>query len=97
MVYAVNATSDNSTFPVGNTFTLKVFSAYEQQSTVSVIEEAEEDEVEEKVVIDEEQAPSEEDNEGVTAFSHSSSQETNPQSSPAEMTAVPSTPSFPFK
>ncbi|XP_035859779.1 protein SIX6OS1 isoform X1 [Sander lucioperca] len=73
-----------------------VFSAYEQQSTVSVIEEAEEDEVEEKVVIDEEQAPSEEDNEGVTAFSHSSSQETNPQSSPAEMTAVPSTPSFPF-
>ncbi|XP_032384972.1 protein SIX6OS1 isoform X5 [Etheostoma spectabile] len=66
------------------------------QPTVSVMEEAEEDEVGEKVVIDKEQAPSEEDNEEVTAFPLSSSQETNPQSSPAGMTAVPSTPSFPF-
>ncbi|XP_034742464.1 uncharacterized protein LOC117953478 isoform X2 [Etheostoma cragini] len=64
--------------------------------TVLAMDGAEEDEVEEKVVIDEEQAPSEEDNEGVNAFPHSSSQETTPQSSPAGMTAVPSTPSFPF-
>lgn len=72
-----------------------MFSAQEQQSTVSDIEE--EEEMEESVAIEEEQAPSEEDNEGLTAFPQTSSQETNPQSFPANMTAVPSTPTFPFK
>ncbi|XP_037646118.1 protein SIX6OS1 [Sebastes umbrosus] len=65
------------------------------QSTVSGAEEAVESEVEEEVAIDEEQAQSEEDNEGLAAF-QSSSQETYPQSSPAKMTSVASTPTFPF-
>ncbi|XP_044074040.1 protein SIX6OS1 isoform X3 [Siniperca chuatsi] len=68
----------------------------EQQSTVSDIEEVVEEEMEERVAIEEEQAPSEERNKGLTAFPQSSFQETNPQSSPAKMTAVPSTPTFPF-
>lgn len=82
------------TFPVGNALTLKIFS--EQQCTVSGAEEAVESEVEEEVAIDEEQTQSEEDNEGLAAF-QSSSQETYPQSSPAKMTSVASTPTFPFK
>lgn len=55
-----------------------------------------EEEMEERVAVEEEQAPSEED-ERLTAFSQSSSEETNPQSSPATVNAVPSTPTFPFK
>ncbi|XP_070770118.1 protein SIX6OS1 [Enoplosus armatus] len=70
--------------------------ALEQQSTVSDIQEAVEEEMEERVDIEEEQAPNKEDNEEFTAFPESSSQETNPQSSPTKMTAVPSTPTFPF-
>ncbi|XP_029314846.1 uncharacterized protein LOC115026247 isoform X2 [Cottoperca gobio] len=54
-----------------------------------------EDNVWGKVPIDEEQAPSEDDSEDLTAFPQSS-KETHPQSSLAEMTAVSSTPTFPF-
>lgn len=96
MVYTVNAISE--VFTIGNALTLKAFSAQEQQSTVSDVEEAEEEEeMEERIAIEEEQAPSEEDNEGQAAFPQTSSQEINPHSSPAIMTAVPSTPTFPFK
>lgn len=72
-------------------------SAHEQQSTVSDIEEEVEEKMEETVAIEEEQAPSQEDNEGLTAFPQPSSQETNPQSSSATVKAVHSTPTFPFK
>ncbi|KAM8855052.1 uncharacterized protein AB9W97_020137 [Spinachia spinachia] len=48
----------------------------------------------EKVAIDEEQAQSEEDNEGLAALP--SSQDIYSQSPPVEMTAVPSSPTFPF-
>lgn len=70
---------------------------YLQHRPVSTPVSAVEDEVEETVAIDEEQAQSEEDNEGLAAFAQSSSQETNPHSSPAKMSTVPSTPTFPFK
>ncbi|KAI3356172.1 hypothetical protein L3Q82_017424 [Scortum barcoo] len=76
-------------------FMLEVFSAQEQQSTVSDVGEAEE-EMDDRVAVEEEQAPSEEDNEGPAAFPQTSYQENNPQSSLAKMTAVPSTPTFPF-
>ncbi|XP_068559438.1 protein SIX6OS1 [Cebidichthys violaceus] len=62
------------------------------QSTVSAVEV----EVEEDVAMDEEWAPSEEDNEGLAAFPQSSSRDKHPQSTPLDMTAVPSTPTFPF-
>nr|XP_020450461.1 uncharacterized protein LOC109957148 isoform X2 [Monopterus albus] len=65
-------------------------------STVSEVEEATEDEVEERATINEDQVPSKEDNEGLTAFSQSSTEETNQKSSPAKTTPVPSTPTFPF-
>uniref|UniRef100_UPI0037E895BB protein SIX6OS1 n=1 Tax=Semicossyphus pulcher TaxID=241346 RepID=UPI0037E895BB len=69
----------------------------EHQSTASVIEEAEEEvEIEEGVAKEKEQAPSTEDNGGPTAFPQLSSQDTNPQSSPASVKAAPSTPTFPF-
>ncbi|XP_070694467.1 protein SIX6OS1, partial [Pempheris klunzingeri] len=68
----------------------------EQPSAVSDTEEAVEEEKEERVVIEEEQAPGQEDNKGLTAFPQSSSQETNPLSSPTTVKAVPSTPTFPF-
>ncbi|XP_068428229.1 protein SIX6OS1 isoform X2 [Clinocottus analis] len=58
------------------------------QSTVSAVEV----EVEEKVALDEEQAVSDE---ALAAFSQSS-QDKNPQSTPVEMAAVPSTSTFPF-
>ncbi|KAM6955787.1 uncharacterized protein PEZ65_005508 [Lycodopsis pacificus] len=53
-------------------------------------------EVEEDVAMDEEQTASGEDNEGLAAFPQSSSRDKHPQSTPLEMTAVPSTPTFPF-
>ena len=74
-----------------STFPWLVFPAHEQPTPVS------EDEVEEKAAADDEQAQSEEDNEGLATFAQSSSQETNPHSSPAKMSTVPSTPTFPFK
>ncbi|KAM9346852.1 uncharacterized protein ABDE67_011166 [Symphorus nematophorus] len=67
------------------------------RSTVSDMEEAvEQEEMEESGAVAEEQAPSKEDGEGLTAFPHRSSQETNPESSPATVNAVTSTPMFPF-
>ncbi|XP_031714601.1 protein SIX6OS1 [Anarrhichthys ocellatus] len=60
------------------------------QSTVSAVA------VDEDVAMDEEQTPSEEDNEGLAAFAQSSSRDKHPQSTPLEMTAVPSTLTFPF-
>ncbi|XP_073329559.1 uncharacterized protein [Pagrus major] len=70
----------------------------EQQPTVSDMEEAMEQEemMEERVAIEEEQAPTTEDRMGPAAFSQSSSQETNPESSTATVKTVPSTPMFPF-
>ncbi|XP_035532935.1 protein SIX6OS1 isoform X2 [Morone saxatilis] len=62
----------------------------DQQSVVSDIEET----VEERITIEEEQPPSKEDNEELAAFPQSSSQEINPESSPATVKAVPAT--FPF-
>ncbi|XP_045910561.1 protein SIX6OS1 isoform X1 [Micropterus dolomieu] len=68
----------------------------EQHSTASDIDEAVEEEMEERPAIEEEQAPNEEGNKELVAFPQSSSQETNPQSSPAKTIVVPSTPTFPF-
>lgn len=95
MVYTVNGISE--VFNLGNTFKLKVFSAQEQHSTASDIDEAVEEEMEERPAIEEEQAPNEEGNKELVAFPQSSSQEKNPQSSPAKTIVVPSTPTFPFK
>ncbi|XP_040003624.1 uncharacterized protein LOC120801129 isoform X2 [Xiphias gladius] len=68
----------------------------EQQSTVSEVEEAVEDKIEERVGADEDQTPSKKDNEGLTAVSQSSSHETIPQSSPSKRRAASSTTTFPF-
>ncbi|XP_071321262.1 protein SIX6OS1 isoform X2 [Trachinotus anak] len=68
------------------------YQALDQQSTLSEVEEALEDKVEEEVCDD--QTPGKEDNVGLTAFPQSS--QDNNQSSPAKMTAAPSTPTFPF-
>ncbi|KAK2839694.1 hypothetical protein Q5P01_013434 [Channa striata] len=57
----------------------------------SEINEPVEDKVEERVILDENQAPNNEDNEGLTGFPQS----TNP-SSPAKITAASSNPTFPF-
>ncbi|XP_027146883.1 uncharacterized protein LOC113748156 isoform X1 [Larimichthys crocea] len=69
-------------------------------STVSDVEEEEEvveqEEMEERVAVDEEQAPGKEHNEELAAFPESSPQKTSLQSSPATVKAVPSTPTFPF-
>lgn len=53
--------------------------------------------MEERPAIEEEQVPNEEGNKELVAFRQSSSQENNPQSSPAKTIVVPSTPTFPFK
>lgn len=53
--------------------------------------------MEEREAVEDEQAPGKEDTEGLAAFPQSSLQETNPQSSPATVKAVPSTPVLPFK
>lgn len=84
---------DISTRPAGNALPLEVFYVHEQQSGASAAQQAVEVEAEE-VAIGEEEAQSEEDNEGLAAFP--SSQDRNPQSAPVEMTAVPPSPTFPF-
>ncbi|XP_069011355.1 protein SIX6OS1 [Embiotoca jacksoni] len=68
----------------------------QQQSTVAGAEEALEDEMQERAAADEEPAPSDEYNEGPAVLPQASSVETNPQSFPAKIPAVPSTPTFPF-
>ncbi|XP_059198962.1 protein SIX6OS1 [Centropristis striata] len=60
------------------------------------MEEAAEDEVEERAALEEEQAPSQKDDEVQAAFVQPSSPEMNPPSCRAETAAVPSTPTFPF-
>ncbi|XP_069554525.1 protein SIX6OS1 [Brachyistius frenatus] len=68
----------------------------QQQSTVAGAEEALEDEMQERAAADEEPAPSDEYNAGPAVLPQASSVETNPQSFPAKIPAVPSTPTFPF-
>ncbi|KAG8000716.1 hypothetical protein GBF38_017188 [Nibea albiflora] len=66
-------------------------------STVSEVEEVvEQEEMEERVAVDEEQAPGKEHNEELAAFPESSPQRTNPQPSPETAKAVSSTATFPF-
>ncbi|XP_044221490.1 protein SIX6OS1 isoform X1 [Thunnus albacares] len=77
---------------LSTTFRLNLKS--EKRSAISEVEEAVEEEMEERVAAEEEQAPSKEDNERLTAFCQSSSQEI--QSSPATVKTVPSTSTFPF-
>lgn len=83
------------TIPKLIAFTL--FSVYEQQFSVAGVKEDLEDEMQQRVAVDEKQAPNEKDNSGVTIFSQTSSQETYPQSLPEKVTSVPSTPTFPIK
>ncbi|XP_054471771.1 protein SIX6OS1 [Anoplopoma fimbria] len=66
------------------------------QFIASAVEQSVEVEVEKKVAIDEDKAQSEVVNEGLAAFPQSSSPDKTLQSTPVEMTAVPSTPTFPF-
>lgn len=96
MVYIVNVISKASTF--GNVLTVNVFSVQEQQPVVSDMDEAmEQEEMEVRAVIEEEQAATKDDRIGLDAFPQSSSQETNPESSTATLNTVPKTPTFPFK
>ena len=54
-------------------------------------------ELEERVAVEEEQAPGKEDDDEPAAFPQPSSQDANPESSLATVKAVASTPTFPFK
>lgn len=60
-------------------------------------EAMEQEEMEVRAVIEEEQAATKDDRIGLDAFPQSSSQETNPESSTATLNTVPKTPTFPFK
>ena len=70
---------------------------YKQEPTVSGVEDALEDEMQERVAIDEENPQAEEDNQTDAVFPQTSSQEANPQSEPGKTTAVSSTPTFTFR
>lgn len=94
----INVNSVLKDFSLLSFLTLEAFSVQAQESDASDTEKAgQQEEMDRCVAVQEEQAPSTQDNEALAAFPQSSSQKTNPQSSPATVKAVPSTPTFSFK
>lgn len=75
-----------------------MYSSQQQQSSVSEVEEAVEDNLETEVGTNEVQPPGEEEcNEGLIGFSRSSQESSSDQSTPAKIKVVPTTATFPFK
>ncbi|XP_047456838.1 protein SIX6OS1 isoform X6 [Mugil cephalus] len=75
----------------------RVLAQLEEQPSVPAVEEVLEEEMQVRTAMDEEQAPGEDNSEGHAAFPQTSPQGTNPQTSPAKETALPSPATFPFR